>query len=326
MIARAGWLREIAWVVLTAVWIGGCERPPSTSAPAAGDPERTGAAPELRDWVLQPPVVDVEREAPCPRLLSAAPNLTELCCALGLADHLVGRTRFCTYPPTVQTVRSIGALNDLNVEVLLEINPELVLISGHSRAIAERLARLGFPFESLPDVSLNDLYASIERLGALTSRPRTARRLADGLRAELAEVARRSRTEAPARVLLIIGPLPDPPAAPTAAGPGSFYDDLLRLAGHINAAAAADRPFAPLGLEFILTADPDVIIELVPNAADRPQGAADARRVWGRVGPLRAVAAERIHVLVGPEHYLLGPRLARTMAALCRLIAGAWPD
>lgn len=326
MNGRAHGRRRTAWALLAAAWLASCERPPTTSAPVTRDQSQPATDMALRNWVLQPPVMSEERNAACPRLLSAAPNLTEVCCALGLADHLVGRTRYCTYPPTVQSVRSIGALNDLNVEVLLEIKPELVLIAGRSRAITERLARLNCPFESLPDVSLADLYATITRLGELAGRPLTARRLADGIQADLAAVARRYQPASPARVLLIFGALRDPPAAPTAAGPGSFYDDLLRLAGHVNVAAGTDRPFAPLGLEFIITADPDVIIELVPEATDRPGGEADARRVWGRVGPLRAVERQRVHVLAGPEHYLLGPRLPQTMEALCQLIVGERHD
>ncbi len=318
--------RRMARALLAAAWLASCERPPTTSSTVPGSQSQPTTDVALRNWVLRPPVADAERSAPCPRLLSAAPNLTEVCCALGLADHLVGRTRYCTYPPVVQSVRSIGALNDLNVEVLLEIKPELVLIAGQSRAIAERLTRLNCPFESLPDVSLADLYTTIRRLGELTGRPMTAQRLADGVRADLAAVARRYQPASPARVLLILGALRDPPAAPTAAGPGSFYDDLLRLAGHVNVAAGTDRPFAPLGLEFIVTADPDVIMELVPEATDRPAGDADARRVWGRVGPLRAVARQRVHVLAGPEHYLLGPRLPQTMQAVCKLIAGERHD
>ncbi|MEW6199337.1 MAG: helical backbone metal receptor [Planctomycetota bacterium] len=325
MSGRAHGRRRMARVLLAAAWLASCERPPTAPAPGTGSPSRPTTDTALRNWVLQPPVTSEERDSPCPRLLSTAPNLTEVCCALGLADRLVGRTRYCTYPPAVQSVRSIGALNDLNVEVLLEIKPELVLIAGQSRAITERLSRLNCPFESLPDVSLADLYTTITRLGELTGRPLTARRLAEGIQADLATVARRYQPASPARVLLVLGALRDPPVGPTAAGPGSFYDDLLRRTGHVNA-AATDRPFAPLGLEFILAADPDVIIELVPEAVDRPGGDADARRVWGRVGPLRAVEQQRVHVVVGPEHYLLGPRLPQTMEALCKLIAGERHD
>ncbi len=285
-------------------------------------PATATAASALRDWVVDPPVADAERDAPCPRLLSAAPNVTEICCALGLRDRLVGRTRYCTYPPAVQSVPSIGALNDLNVEALLDLKPELILISGHSRAIADRLSRLELRYESVPDVTVEDLFAAIRRIGELTARPETARQLADGVRGDLAAVVSRYAPRPKARVLLLTDPLPDPPAQADVAGPGSFYDDLLRLAGHTNVAAPLGQPFGRLSLEFLLQADPDVIIEIVPSPASRPAGDADALRVWGTVGPLKAVAARRVYVLAGPQYTLLGPRIAQTLDAMCRAIAG----
>lgn len=296
----------------------GCTRPPAAST---GQPTTSAAASALRDWVIDPPVVDSERAVSCPRLLSAAPNITEICCALGLAEQLVGRTRYCVYPPAIAKVRSIGALNDLNVETLLEIRPELIIVSGASRAIADRLARLDLRYEAVPDWTLADLFTAIARIGVLTGRPQTAARLMDGIRADLDAVASRYSATHPVRVLLLTGPLADPPTPPDAAGPGSFYDDLLRRVGHTNVVAAGGGAFAPVALEFVLRADPDVIIELAPEATQRPAGDADALRAWAQVGPLRAVTARRVHVLVGAEHFELGPRIAQTFEAICRMIA-----
>jgi len=320
----------LAPCTVLAVLLAGCTRAPAppTSQPAqpAATTTRSTTATVTRDWALDPPVVDSERDAPCPRLLSAAPNVTEICCALGLRDHLVGRTRYCVHPPAVQSVPSIGALNDLNLEVLLEIKPDLILVSGSSRAITDRLTGLGLRHESLPDVTLEDLFTAIGMAGRLTGRERTARRLADGIRADLDTVAARYAGVRKARVLLVTDPLPDPPTQADVAGPGSFYDDLLRRAGQVNVAEPLGRPFGRLGLEFILQADPDVIVEVVPDEAARPAGDADALRVWSKVGPLKAVAGRRVYVLAGPQYTVLGPRIAQTFEALCRAVAVDYPS
>ncbi|HPM22317.1 MAG TPA: helical backbone metal receptor [Phycisphaerae bacterium] len=314
---NAGGLIAHACALLAAV-SAGCTRPPATPT---GQPTTSAAVSTLRDWVVDPPLVDSERALPCPRLLSAAPNITEICGALGLTEHLVGRTRYCLYPPAIARVRSIGALNDLNVETLLQIRPELIIVSGASRAIADRLTRLGLRYEAVPDWTLADLFTAIERIGGLTGRPRTAARLIDGIRADLDTVTTRYHTMRPARVLLLTGPLAAPPTPPDAAGPGSFYDDLLRRVGHTNVVAAGGGAFAPVALEFVLRADPDVIIELAPDATQRPAGDADALRAWAQVGPLRAVATRRVHVLIGPQHFELGPRIAQTFEAICSIMA-----
>ncbi len=270
----------------------------------------------LHDWVRAPDIVESERAAAAPRLLSAAPNVTEICCALGLREHLVGRTRYCTYPPEILSVPSIGALNDLNAEYLLQLRPELILVSGASRAIVERLASLSLRYQAIPDVTLADLFAGIRQIGAVTGRAQTAARLVSRIRAELDHVAADCQIVEPQRVLLLTEPLPEPPGQVSAAGPGSFYDDLLRRAGCTNVIPAGRKPFAPVSVEFILSADPDTIIELAPSAAQRPRGDADAVRAWARLGPLRAVRAGRVHVLVGEQYFVLGPRIAQTFAAL----------
>jgi iron complex transport system substrate-binding protein len=255
------------------------------------------------------------------RLLSTAPNVTEICCALGLRDCLVGRTRYCTYPPGIEAVPSIGALNDLNAEALVRLSPDLVLVSGTSRAIVDRLSRLALRYEAIPDVSLADLFAGIEGIGALADQGERARQLVRELRADLAAVASRHASEPRARVLILTAALADPPSRLDAAGPGSFYDDLLRLAGQRNVLDAHVGAFPAVALEYVLRADPDVIIELTADPAARPGRDADALRAWARVGSLKAVTQRHVHVLVGDKYFVLGPRIAETFEALCECIA-----
>ncbi len=81
-----------------------------------------------------------------------------------------------------------------------------------------------------------------------------------------------------------------------------------------------------MSLEFILRADPDVIIEVISDANGRERGDADAQSAWAQVGPLRAVAAGRVHALIGEQHFILGPRIAETLQALCKIISGEARD
>jgi iron complex transport system substrate-binding protein len=314
-------------LTLVAGLAAGCERRPTDSGadapPESPDPPAASRPiPQTHDWVRNPVVDPTERTAALPRIVSAAPSVTEICCALGLREALVGRTRYCEYPPEIEQVQSIGALIDVNVETLLALRPDLILVAGASRAQTERFAPLNLRVEAVPDRTLEDLFAAIRRVGALTHRARTAERLCEGIQSDLAAVTARFSGVPAARVLLLTGTLSDPPRPPYVAGPGSFYDDLLAMAGYVNVVASAQAAFAPLSLEFIVRADPDVIIELDPDGLQRPGGDARAREVWGIVGALRAVTNGRVHVLVGPEHYLLGPRIAQTYDALCRAIAG----
>lgn len=317
MIARYALLGGLAAVALVGCW----RRAPSTTQPAsvpANDPP-------LTDYVVAPPVDETERDAPPLRLVSASPMVTEICCALGLRESLVGRTRYCEHPPGIERVASIGALSDTNVEALLALRSDLILVSGKSQAIADRLTSLKLRYESVPDASLDDLFAAIERIGAWTGRPRTAQRLTGLIRADIDAVTQRFARPGAGRVLLVTGVMPTPPRSAYVAGPGSFYAELLARAGWENVVPHDAAAFAPLSLEFILRSDPDAIVELDPDGAERPHGSEDALAAWSRVGPLRAVRERHLHVLVGGSHYLLGPRIAFTHRALCRALAEGAP-
>src|SRR5262249_52900069 len=159
------------------------------------------------------------------------------------------------------------------------------------------------------------------QIGEIAGRPRTAQHLCDGIRGELDQVTKRFAGTPPARVLLLTDVLGDPPRPPYVAGPGSFYSDILKRAGHANVVTTEGGSFAPLSLEFIVEADPDVILELDPDGKTRVNGDADALALWKRVGKLRAVENRRVHVLSGGQHYLLGPRIAQTYYEICRRIA-----
>lgn len=275
---------------------------------------------DLRDWSARPKIVPSEESTACGRILSAAPNITEICCALGLDDCLVGRTRYCTHPHRVQEVKSIGALNDLNVEVLLGLAPDWILVAGESRGIVDKLDQLDLAYRSFPDDTLDDLYTSIRSIGALFHRSQTAGALEAGIRKDLARVRMHYATVPRRRVLVLIAPLSDPPTQVFAAGPGSYLHDLIEMGGHENVVPAGNKPFGPVSLEFLLSADPEVVIELVPDGTRRD--VATARATWAKIGPLQAVRDGRVYVLPDSAHFVLGPRIAQTFASLSETIAG----
>lgn len=304
------------------VGLAACRPPETPPAPRPKADSSTRRALTIRDYVRAPIDSPSSTSEKPLRIVSLAPTLTEILCALGRRGWIVGRTSYCTYPPEMREVPSLGALTNLNAELLVKLKPELILISGQSRTQTDLITRLNLRFESIPDTGLEDVFSAIARVGALTGRAAAAARLTAAIRADLDAVKKRYSDVAPARVLILTATLSDPPAPPFVAGTGSFYDELLRLAGHSNAAAPAGRAFAPLSLEFILRADPDVIIELDPDGRARRGGDAQALKVWKKIGPLSAVANRRVRVLTGAQHYLLGPRIAQTFNEICAAIAG----
>jgi iron complex transport system substrate-binding protein len=281
--------------------------PPATTRaglPAATRASRPTDKFAVRDYVIEPQVCPAEKDAGPRRIVSMAPNLTELCWALGLGDRMVGRTQYCLYPPAARKVEVIGALLDPNIERLLALQPDMVLITTSSGMLKDRFAYLKLPVVSLPDSSLDDIFRSIRLLGDAAKRPVTAATLAGNLRTDLD----RLRDEAPGavkpyRVLVVTGALPNPPRSIWVAGPGSYLDSLLRLAGAKNA-VEGDRAWLEIGVEQVLWLRPDAIVE-VREPAQAPQRD-EAVAAWQK---LPGLAKVRVVTLTDPAVLVPGPRV-----------------
>ncbi len=255
--------------------------------------------------------------APPSRIVSLAPNVTEILFRLGLGDRVAADTRFCDYPPEAAAKPKVGGLVDLSYERIQAARPDLVIaFRGNPLRSVERLAKLGLPVFVL-DIgrTLDALFPMIEAIGAVTGRVGEAsalaaalRERAAGVRARVAGAARRPR----AFVLLHGRSL-------WTCGRGSYLHDLLGVAGAVNAAGASDETWLFYGRERLLRDDPDVVLVLARSAADFEDTKAWLRSDPGLAG-LRAAREGRIYRLDEDRASRFGPRLLDTLDELASLL------
>lgn len=275
-----------------------------------------------RDYVVHPIVDPAERDQGPRRIVSLAPSITEVVCALGLRDRLVGRTPYCHYPPDVETVPAVGAVTDPNYEKIRSMSPDLVLITANSGAVAAGLERLGVKYQLVQHDRLQDVFAAIERVGQACGRPVTARHLVEAIRSDLERLKRQAakRVRTPQRVLVVLGELPVPPRGVWAAGPGSFLDELVRLAGHVNAGRdALNVTHGEIPLARLRVVDPDVILEFRSKVSDEQRR--EMYSSWAEVGKLRAIEGQRVRCVGSPEWLSAGPRIAIALQRFISVLA-----
>lgn len=280
---------------------------PSTM-PASG-PAPAIAAP--RDYVSHPLVVSEEAEAGLRRIVSLAPSVTEIVCALGMRDRLVGRTRYCVWPPGITSVPEVGVLAESNYGLVKSLAPDLVLAPWNSGQAVADLRRLGLRCEALDHKGLEGVFAAILKVGELCDRPRTARQLVEAVRADLRRLeAEAAALNAPSRrVIVLFGDLPVPPKAVFVAGPGLFLDALIERAGHRNAARQVIQSSqGEIPLEVLRLVNPEMILEF--REPVEPAVMADVYTAWARVGDLEAIRERRVRTIGGPEWLSAGPRVA----------------
>lgn len=264
-----------------------------------------------RDYVADPLVSTEEIDRGPQRIICLAPNITEIVCALGMRNRLVGRSQFCTYPPGLDSVPLVGSLMDTNFAKIKSLQPDLVLTTTNSGPVIDKLWALDLPYKAVPHDSIDNVYEAITLIGKVCDRPQTAGLLNAAIQVDikllLESVA--ALNIPPRRVLVVLGPLPVPPKAVFVAGPNSFLDGLVKMAGHTNVAAEVLKDsYGEIPLENLCVLDPEVILEFQQEAS--AQYMADLYKSWSEVGLLQAIQHQRVRSIGGLEWLSAGPRIA----------------
>ena len=251
------------------------------------------------------------------RIVSLAPNMTEILFALGVGDRVVGVTRFCDYPAAAKALPKIGGFLDVSVEAVAAQRPDLVIGVPNAtiKGAVESLGKLGIPVFLAEAHRLGEVYTLINEVGAVVDRVAAARLLTMSMRMRATELRGSVSGYKPVPTLFAYGR--DPLIV---AGPGSFAGELLDLAGGINVVKEDGPRYRSYSMERVLVLAPEVIIDSAMGAEDRASNEEALRARWGRFASLPAVKNGRLH-WVDPQIFARpGPRLVDALAALAKLL------
>ena len=240
------------------------------------------------------------------RIVSLLPSLAETVCALDQCQRLVGVDRYTNWPESVRKLPQVGGGLDPNIEAVVALRPDVVLMATSSRAAA-RLEALGIAVVALEPKTHADMQRVLGKVGQLLGvqdAQRVWRATDAGVQAAAQSLPPAARG---ARVYFEVNP------GPYGAGPGSFIGETLTRLGARNILPATLGPFPKLNPEFVVRANPDLIMVGARSA----EGLA-ARPGWAS---MRAVREQRLCVFTPEQSDVLirpGPRMAeaaRLMAA-----------
>lgn len=278
----AAWLRAAFLLVLCGV----------------GTPALAGTVTDDRGVVLQ-------LAQPARRIVSLLPSLTETVCALDACDRLVGVDNYSNWPPAVQSLPHVGGLEDANVERIVSLRPDVVLLARSAR-VTERLEALGLRVVALEPKSMKDVERVLGKLGQVLGREARAAALWHELDAGVTKVAASLPPRVRGtRVYFEVN------SGPYAASESSFIGETLARLGAANIVPGSLGPFPKLNPEFVVRADPQVIM-----IGDRNAAALKGRPGWDGIDALRqgrvcVFSAAEGDVLVRP-----GPRVVEAAAIM----------
>lgn len=255
--------------------------------------------------------VTVRFAAPPQRIVSLVPSLTETVCELGACERIVGTDRYANWPERVRALPKLGGLEDTQVERLVALKPDLVLLARSSRAL-DRLQALGLPVLALEPQDWASTLRVVTQLADVLGSPAAGRKLKLLINERITAASLRVPSAWRGRTVYV-----EVASTPYAAGDASFIGELLRRMGLVNAVPAALGPFPQLNPEFVLRAQPALIV-----ATQAAVGEMAARPGWMQLKALQqrhtcGLAPAPWDALVRP-----GPRLAEAAEALAACLEG----
>lgn len=247
------------------------------------------------------------------RIVSVSPSPTEILFAVGAGSQVVGVDDYSDFPAETANITKVGSYT-LNLEVIISLDPDLIVCSDLvPRAQLDQLStQQGIPYFIFATRTMEDVYKDIRLAGGLTGHTTEADELVTSLQTRVDAVT--GKTLAPnvtkPRAYIEYYPL-------WTYGPGSFGDDLIRLAGGENIAANASNEYPELTSEFIIAQDPEIIVYTIGPMTMTTEAEIAGRMGWDGIS---AIADDKIYSIDDNLLSRYGPRIVDGLEQLAEMI------
>ena len=250
---------------------------------------------------------------PARRILSLAPNLTEIAYAAGAGSSLVGTVEFSDYPAAAKALPRVGDAWRVDMEQVLALRPDVVLAwpTGTPAATIGRLRQLGLEVIEVPTQSLAEVPAALRQVGRIAGTADVAEQAARDFETRVAQQRLRYSQRSPLTVFIEI----DDEPIYTVNG-RHVISEIVELCGGHNVFAALPQLAPSISAESVLAADPQVIVSTDDTLAD-------PLAQWRRWPRMRAVRAGTIYALPSDLVTRASPRLAQGVEVTCEALERA---
>ena len=246
------------------------------------------------------------------RVVSLAPNLTEIAFAVGAGDRIVGDTTYCDYPEAAKQIAKIGDTLHPSIERIIALKPQVVLVSTASQleGFTRQLQDQNISVFVTDPHDLEGVFRSIEQVSEIFGTTGETKQLIQTLRNRTAAVENAVKSQPPVRLFYQLS------AEPLyTAGHDAFVTDLIRRAGGLSVTADVSGAWPKYSAESALAARPDAII--LPTGGS--MGAANTTVAE----PLRkspAVTNNRVYKINDDTLVRPGPRAVDGLEEMARVL------
>jgi len=255
---------------------------------------------------------EVSLKQPAQRIVSTAPHVTEMLFAIGAGELIVGAAEFSNYPEAAKNIPRIGSHSKLNLEKIIELQPDLVIAwqTGNPESDLNKLADLEFPVFVSEPRNLEDIPSNLKRLGTLTGSTGTAEESANEFMALTQSIIEANKNKKNVRVFYQVWEQP----LMTLNGE-HLVSKVIQHCGGENIFSSLNLIAPQISIESILQENPDVII-----AGDIPGAEDEWKQYWKRWPQLQAVAKDQLYSIPADLIVQHTPRLVKGMEMMCAIL------
>lgn len=246
------------------------------------------------------------------RILSLAPNNTEILFALGLNERIVGVSNFCDYPEEAATKEKIGDAWNINVEKIIELNPDVVFQYGSiDEAISTQLIEAGIKIVSYEPDSIQEVTNLILEIGKITNKMNEANNLAKNINDRKEEIVNKLKDADTVKVFYEIWNEPL-----MAAGPGSFIDEYITILKGENIAYDAEGKYPQFNVEVLIERNPDFYL----SSNDVETKTLESIKNRDGYEDINAIKNDKVYLLDGNIMSRPGPRVIDALELVAKTI------
>jgi len=244
---------------------------------------------------------------PARRIISLAPNLTEIIFAAGAGKYLVGVSSFSDYPRDAKNIPVIATFNDLDMEKIVNLHPDLVVAwqNGNPLRQLNQLRKLGIPVYVESFSKIADIPKNILAIGKLAGTENKARKAADKFMRELAQLQHHYAHKKPVKVFYELSNQPL-----MTLNERSLVGQVIHLCGGENIFATTSALAPHVNIASVLAANPQLIF-ISKQTNDQ------ATKIWNAYQQLAATKKHHIFTIDANALERYGPRILQGAQQMC---------
>ena len=256
------------------------------------------------------------------RIISLAPSITETIFALGCGDQVVGVSDFCKSPAAVSKIPRVGGYVDPNFEMIMSLKPNLAFLLKEHTKVKDFCRANNIRCVEIDDHNVQSIIASVRIIGKCCGKSAEGDQLADRMEREFTSAD--SLTGPKPRILLSVGR--DGAGSGTvasiwAAGPRTFYHEIIAAAGGINVINDSSLDYPTISAEGISRLRPDIIIDAMSSMEQYAPQADKLRKDWDVLRLVPAVRDSMVRCVTGDYVTIPGPRIVDFLRDLRGIVA-----